>query len=372
MNRWIRQVAPCLILLLLVVALPVAHADRIKDISQVAGVRQNQLIGYGLVVGLDGSGDQTSQAPFTTQSLENMLQRFGVTMPANVRPQLNNVAAVMVTAELPAFAKPGQSIDVVVSSVGNAKSLRGGTLLMTPLHGADGRTYAVAQGNVIIGGVSAHGKSGSSVVVNINNTGRIPDGASVERAVPNTFANGGPVVLNLNTPNFTTASRMVKAIDQAFGPHAAQAIDATSIAVNAPAQPSQRVVFLGQLQNVQVDPGSAPAQVIINARTGTIVIGANVRVSPAAVASGGIVVSIGEQPGISQPAPFSKGQTALVPRSSVSITEKGGHLFKLGPDVNLDQIVRAMNRIGATPNDLISILQALKAAGALHAKLVVI
>lgn len=376
--RWLR--APCLVLCLAallasttVLAAP-AHVsgERITDLAQVAGVRSNHLVGYGLVVGLDGSGDQTSQAPFTTQSLENMLQRFGVTVPANVTPQLNNVAAVMVTANLPPFAKPGQSIDVVVASIGNAKSLRGGALLMTPLRGADGQVYAVAQGNVVIGGVNAQGASGSSVAVNINNSGRIPNGATVERSVPNSFDAGSHIVLNLNTPDFTTASRMVNAINNTFGAGTAQAIDATSVSVQAPTEASQRVAFLGALQDVDVDPARAPARVIINARTGTVVISSNVRVSAAAVASGSIEVSIGEQPQVSQPAPFSNGQTAVVPSSSVKITQQGAHMFKFGPGVSLDEIVRAVNRVGASPNDLIAILEALKAAGALHAQLVVI
>ncbi len=359
---------------LLLLALPAAHAvdERIKDIAQVAGVRSNHLVGYGLVVGLDGTGDQTSQAPFTTQSIENMLQRFGVTVPPNVNPQLNNVAAVMVTANLPPFAKPGQSIDVVVASIGNAKSLRGGALLMTPLRGADGQVYAVAQGNVVIGGVNAQGQSGSSVAVNINNSGRIPNGATVERSVPNAFDSGNHIVLDLNTPNFTTAARMVAAINKTFGAGTAQAQDATSVMVRAPDEASQRVAFVGALEDVPVDTARAPARVIINARTGTVVISSDVRVSAAAVASGSIEVSIGEQPQVSQPAPFSQGQTAVVPNSSVKITEHGGHMFKFGPGVSLDEIVRAVNQVGASPNDLIAILEALKAAGALHAQLVVI
>ncbi len=367
-----RRLIPVLVLALAALLAGPARADRIKDIAQVAGVRSNQLVGYGLVVGLDGSGDQTSQAPFTTQSLENMLQQFGVTVPPTVRPQLNNVAAVMVTADLPPFSKPGQSIDVTVASIGNAKNLRGGALLMTPLRGADGQVYAVAQGNVVIGGVSAQGKSGSSVAVNISNSGRIPGGATVERSVPTAFAAGGPLVLNLNTPDFTTASRMVAAINQAYGAGTARADDATSVTVNAPADPAQRVTFLGSLEDVAVDPARAPARVIINARTGTVVIGSDVTVSAAAVASGSIEVSIGEQPAVSQPGPFSNGQTAVVPQSSVQVTEHGGHMFKFGPGVSLDQIVRAVNQVGASPSDLVSILQALKAAGALHAELVVI
>lgn len=374
-RKRLRARAPFVALALLVLCACFAaplHAERVRDIAQVAGVRSNQLIGYGLVVGLDGSGDQTSQAPFTTQSIENMLQQFGITVPDNVRPQLRNVAAVTVTADLPPFAKPGQSIDVVVASIGNAKSLRGGALLMTPLRGADGQVYAIAQGNLVIGGVSAQGQSGSSVQVNISNSGRIPNGATVERAVPNAFAADGPLVLNLDTPDFTTAARLVQAINGSFGAGTAQALDATSVAVRAPADASQRVAFLGALQDLEVQPAEASARVVINSRTGTVVIGSEVRVSPAAVAHGAIEVSIGEQPYVSQPAPFGRGQTAVVPQSSVQITEHGGHMFKFAPGVSLDDIVRAVNQVGAAPSDLVAILQALKEAGALHAQLVVI
>lgn len=360
-----------LIALLFGVTLP-AHAARLGDLTQVAGVRSNQLIGYGLVVGLEGSGDQTSQAPFTTQSIENMLQQFGVTVPANVRPQLRNAAAVVVTATLPAFAKPGQAIDVTVASIGNAKSLRGGELLMTPLRGADNNTYAIAQGSVLVGGINAQGASGSSVQVNISSTGRIPNGASVERTVPSAFADASHFTLNLNTPDFTTANRVAKAINDRFGAGTAQAADAVSVQVRAPVDPTQRVAWIADIQNLDVTPGEAPARVIVNSRTGTVVIGSDVKVSAAAVAHGSIEVSIGEQPLVSQPAPFSQGQTAVVPSSNVKISEHGGHMFQFGPGVSLDQIVHAVNQVGASPSDLISILQALKQSGALHAELVVI
>ncbi|MGA0586393.1 flagellar basal body P-ring protein FlgI [Dyella sp. KRB-257] len=348
------------------------YADKIRDLASVGGVRNNQLIGYGLVVGLDGSGDQTTQAPFTTQSLENMLQQFGIVVPANARPQLKNAAAVIVTADLPPFAKPGQTIDVTVASIGNAKTLRGGQLLMAPLKGADGNTYAIAQGSVVIGGISAQGKSGSSVQVNISDSGRIPNGATVERSVPSAFGNGGDLMLNLNTADFTTASRVVKAINAAYGAGTASAIDGGSIAVRSPVDPSQKVAWLGDIQNLDVTPADAPARVVVNSRTGTVVIGSDVRVSAAAVAHGSIQVTISEQPLVSQPGPFSKGQTAVVPSSSVQVSENGGHMFKFGPGVSLDTIVRAVNQVGAAPSDLISILQALKQAGALHAELVVI
>jgi len=359
-----------LVLLLGLVA-PV-HADKIRDLVQVAGVRSNQLIGYGLVVGLDGSGDQTTQAPFTTQSLENMLQQFGITVPANARPQLKNAAAVMVTADLPPFAKPGQTIDVTVASIGNAKSIRGGQLLMAPLRGADGNVYAVAQGSVVVGGISAQGKSGSSVQVNISASGRIPNGASVERVVASSFAGGGDLMLNLNTADFTTATRIATAINHAYGAGTAQPVDGGTVSVRGPQDPAQKVAWLGAIQNLDVQPGDAPARITVNSRTGTVVIGSDVRVTAAAVAHGAIQVTIGEQPQVSQPAPFSQGQTAIVPSSSVKVSEEGAHMFKFGPGVSLDAIVRAVNQVGATPSDLISILQALKQAGALHADLVVI
>ncbi|WP_232823655.1 flagellar basal body P-ring protein FlgI [Dyella sp. C9] len=348
------------------------HADKIRDLAQVAGVRSNQLIGYGLVVGLDGSGDQTTQAPFTTQSLENMLVQFGITVPASVRPQLKNAAAVTVTAQLPPFAKPGQNIDITVASIGNAKSIRGGELLMTPLRGADGNVYAMAQGSVVVGGVSAQGKSGSSVQVNISASGRVPNGATVERAVASTFSNGGDLMLNLNTADFTTATRIADAINRSYGAGTASAVDGGSVSVRGPVDPSQRVAWMGAIQGLEVTPGDAPARVVVNSRTGTVVIGSEVRVTPAAVAHGSIQVTITEQPQVSQPGPFSKGQTQVVQNSDVQVSEDGGHMFKFGPGTSLDTIVRAVNQVGASPSDLISILQALKQAGALHAELVVI
>ncbi|TCV94140.1 flagellar P-ring protein precursor FlgI [Luteibacter rhizovicinus] len=350
-----------------------AHADRIRDLAQVGGVRSNQLIGYGLVVGLDGSGDQTSQAPFTTQSLENMLQQFGVTVPANVRPQLKNAAAVTITAEIPPFAKPGQRIDVTVASIGNAKSIRGGELLLSPLKGADGNVYAIAQGSVVVGGVSAQGKSGSSVQVNISASGRIPGGASIERSVATSFDKGGDLMLNLNTADFTTAARVAEAVNRSFGAGTANAIDSGSVAVRAPMDPAQRVSWLSTIQGLEVNPGDAPARVVVNSRTGTVVIGSDVKVGAAAVAHGSIQVTISEQPLVSQPGAFSRGgQTAIVPSSNVSVSEDGGHMFKFGPGASLDAIVRAVNQVGASPSDLVSILQALKESGALHAELVVI
>jgi flagellar P-ring protein precursor FlgI len=370
--RWPVIVALATALVVMLAAPAPVRADKIRDLASVSGVRNNQLIGYGLVVGLDGTGDQTTQAPFTTQSLENMLQQFGVSVPANVNPQLKNVAAVTITAQLPPFAKPGQTIDVTVASIGNAKSIRGGELLMSPLRGADGNVYAVAQGSVVVGGVSASGKSGSSVQVNISASGRIPNGATVERSVASTFAGSDDLHLNLNTPDFTTVSRIVSLINQTYGSGTARAIDGGSVDVRVPEDPSQKVAWLGSIMNLDVTPGDPPARVVVNSRTGTVVIGSDVRVSAAAVAHGAIQVTIGEQPQVSQPAPFSGGQTTVVPNSSVQISEGGGHMFKFGPGVSLDTIVRAVNQVGASPSDLISILQALKQAGALHADLVVI
>ncbi|MHB8346865.1 MAG: flagellar basal body P-ring protein FlgI [Acidiferrobacterales bacterium] len=358
--------------MLLLVAAGSASADRIKDLTTLAGVRSNHLIGYGLVVGLDGTGDQTTQTPFTTQSLESMLARFGVNVPANVNPQLKNVAAVVVDAQLPPFAKPGQFIDITVSSIGNATSLRGGTLLMTPLKGADGRVYAIAQGNLVVGGFSASGKDGSKIVVNIPSAGTIPDGATVERAVPNGFALGDSLTLDLNTADFTTAERMAQAINTAIGPDTARPLDGDSVWVHAPVNVAQRVAFVSVIENLKLRPASPPARVIVNARTGTIVIGQHVRVTAAAVAHGDLTVTITERPQVSQPAPLSGGTTTVVPRSEIKATQQGRRMFLFKPGVSLASIVRAVNQVGAAPGDLVAILEALHAAGALRAQLIVI
>ena len=352
---------------------PAVRADRIKDLAQVQGVRTNQLIGYGLVVGLDGTGDQTSQAPFTVQSLKNMLAQLGVTLPSNVNPQLKNIAAVSVSAELPAFVKPGQTIDVTVSSIANAQSLRGGTLLMTPLRGVDGQIYAIAQGSLLVSGFGVQGRDGSKLTVNVPSAGRIPNGATVERSVPTLFDQGHFVVLNLNEPDFTTATRMVASINKMFGAGDATVIDGGSVRVRAPTDPTQRVAFLSMVDGLKVDPGSAPARVIINSRTGTVVISRNVRVSPVAVSHGSLSVSVKEQQSVSQPEPFSpNGRTAVVNNSTIQVNEGGHHMFLFDPGVKLDQIVRAVNEVGAAPSDLVAILEAMKEAGALHAQLIVI
>jgi flagellar P-ring protein precursor FlgI len=348
-----------------------AHAERIKDIATVAGVRTNQLVGYGLVVGLDGTGDQTSQAPFTVQSIKNMLAQFGIVVPDNVNPQLRNVAAVTVQAELPPFAKPGQTIDITVASIGNAKSLRGGSLLMAPLRGADGEVYAIAQGNLVVSGFGAQGKDGSSISVNVVSAGA-PNGATVERPAPSDFDQQTGVLLNLNTADFTTAQRLAQVINDRFGPAVAQPVDPTSIHVLAPSDAGQRVAFVAELETLELVPGEAPARVIVNSRTGTVVIGAHVQVMAAAVAHGSLSVTIREHPEVSQPEPFGRGTTEVVQRSDVEVNEENNHMFLFDPGVTLDQIVQAVNRVGAAPGDLVGILEALKEAGALRAELIVI
>ena len=359
-------------LALLAAALAPAHAERIKDLAQVGGVRGNALVGYGLVVGLDNSGDRTSQAPFTVQSLKNMLGELGVNVPANVNPQLKNVAAVAIPAELPPFAKPGQTIDITVSSIGNAVSLRGGSLLMAPLKGADGQVYAIAQGNLVVGGFGAQGKDGSRVSVNIPSVGRVPNGATVERAVPSALDGGGDITLNLHRNDFTTVSRMVDALNNAFGAGAARAVDGVTVSVAAPADPGARIGFLARVENLELTPGSAPAKVIVNARTGTVVIGSQVRVMPAAVAHGALTVTIAESVDVSQPNAFGGGQTVVAPSSTVSTSQEGSRMFKFEGGTTLDEIVRAVNEVGAAPGDLIAILEALRQAGALRAELEVI
>lgn len=349
-----------------------AAAERVKDLSSISGVRKNQLLGYGLVVGLDGTGDQTTQTPFTVQSLKNMLARYGINLPANVNPQLKNIAAVAVHANLPAFSKPGQTIDITVSSLGNAKSLRGGSLLMTPLKGADGRVYAIAQGNLVVGGFGAEGSDGSKVTVNIPSVGRIPNGATVEKSVASPFGIGNTITLNLHTPDFTTAARLARAINNKIGMGTARPIDATSIRVNAPRDISQRVAYVSIIENIMVKPAAASAKIIVNSRTGTIVIGSHVRVMPAAVTHGSLTVTITEKTGVSQPGPLAGGTTRVVPRSDVRITKEKPRMFLFKPGVSLSEIVRAVNRVGAAPGDLVAILEALKQAGALRAQLIII
>jgi flagellar P-ring protein precursor FlgI len=377
MSKLVRSVLTPIALTLLVSAMmlwnvPAAHAERIKDMAQVQGVRTNQLVGYGLVVGLDGTGDQTSQAPFTIQSLTNMLAQLGVVVPPNVTPQLKNVAAVSVHAIMPAFVKPGQTIDITVNSIANAKSLRGGSLLVTPLHGLDGQIYAIAQGNLIVSGFGVEGNDGSKLTVNVPSSGRIPNGATIERAVPTQLAQGDTIVLNLNTPDFTTVTRLVASVNKGVGDGAASIIDGGSVRVKAPLDITQRVAFLSTVENLEVEPASAAARVIINSRTGTVVISSHVTVSPAAVSHGSLSVSIKEEQQVSQPLPQSKGTTTVVANSTISVDQGSSRMFLFKPGVELEQIVHAVNEVGAAPGDLVAILEALKEAGALQAELVVI
>lgn len=366
----VRMKALCL-LLIATFAVPVG-AERIKDLAQVAGVRENQLIGYGLVVGLDGTGDQTQQTQFTIQSIRNMLNQLGVTLPPTANPQLKNVAAVVVHADLPPFAKPGSRIDVTVSSIGNAKSLRGGSLVMTPLKGADGAVYAMAQGNLVVGGFGAEAADGSSITVNVPSVGRIPAGATVEREVVSPFLTSDYLTLNLHRPDFTTATRMVQAIDDLIGANSAVAVDGTSVRVVAPQDPAQRVAFMSIVENVEVDPGDAAAKVVVNSRTGTIVIGSRVMVSPAAVTHGSLTVTISNDPIVSQPGPLAGGQTAVVQNQEIDVEQEKNRMFLFDPGVSLEDIVSAVNGVGAAPGDLVAILEALRQAGALKAELIVI
>jgi flagellar P-ring protein FlgI len=350
-----------------------AEAERIKDIATVNGVRTNQLVGYGLVVGLDGTGDQTSQTPFTIQSITNMLSKFGITIPANTNPQLKNVAAVTVTADLPPFSKPGQMIDITVASIGNSSSLRGGNLLMTPLRGVDGQVYAFAQGSVLVSGFGISGKDGSKISLNVPSSGRIPNGASVEREVPMKFAADPHLILNLNTPDFTTAARVAAGINKTLGTGTAEAMDAVSIKVVAPVDPDQRIAYLATLESLEIEPGEAPARVIVNSRTGTVVISSKVTVTAAAVAHGSLSVTITERSDVSQPNSFTNGTTATVtPRSTIDVQQADARMFLFHAGVNLDEIIRAVNQVGAGPGDLVAILEALKQAGALRAELIVI
>lgn len=362
-----RQILLAIVALLLT-ALP-AQAERLKDITSVAGVRTNQLVGYGLVVGLDGTGDKTS---FTSQTFRNMLNNFGVAIPANVDPKSKNIAAVAVHAELPPFSKPGQTIDITVSTIGDAKSLRGGSLLMAPLKGADGNVYAIAQGNLVVSGFGVDGNDGSRLSLNVPSVGRIPNGATVERTVPNAFARGDSLMFNLNHPDFTTARRVAEQINSLLGPDMAHALDAASVRVRAPRDSSQRVSFLSVLENLEVNPGQETAKVIINSRTGTIIIGQNVRVSPVAITHGGLTVAISENLDVSQPNVLGGGQTVVTPRTEIEIDEGSGRMFEFAPGATLSDIVEAVNQVGAAPGDLMAILEALKQAGALKAELVVI
>ena len=356
--------------LMALLVMDTARAERIKDIASIGGVRNNQLVGYGIVVGLDGSGDQTTQTPFTVQSMINMLSAMGVNLPPGQALQLKNVAAVMVTANLPPFARPGQQIDITVSSIGNAKSLKGGTLVLTPMKGADGQIYAMAQGNVVVVGAGAS-SAGSKVTVNQLSVGRIASGATVEREVPMPLGQGEFVYLDLNTTDFGTAQRMVEAINRAV-PGTATAADARQIRVRAPANLDERVSFIGRLESIEVTPVRMAAKVIINSRTGSVVMNQAVLLDNCAVSHGNLSVSVSTGNAVSQPGALSPGQTAGVANAQIEIKQEGSALINVKAGANLAEIVKALNTLGANPQDLTAILQAMKSAGALRAELEII
>ena len=349
-----------------------ANAERIKDIAMIQGVRTNQLIGYGLVVGLDGTGDQTTQSPFTVQSMLNLLQNLGVSVPPGTTIQSKNTAAVMVIATLPAYTKPGQTIDVTVSSMGNAKSLRGGTLLMTPLKGVDGQTYAMAQGNVIVSG-AGQAAGGSSVQVNHLSVGRVPGGALVERSVATPLGQGEFVNIELNQADFSTAKRVVEAINQRFVGDPASAVDGRLIQVKAPLNPDQRVSFLASLEALELTAAQMPAKVIINSRTGSVVMNRRVEIDECAVAHGNLSVVVSRNNEVNQPnTPLGGGQTVVNQNTDISVEQENGSLMRVKPGTSLAEVVKALNAIGANPQDLQAILQSMKVAGALKAELEII
>lgn len=346
-------------------------AQSLRQLVNIEGVRENQLLGYGLVVGLNGSGDST-QAKFSSQSIGNLLKQFGVKLPEKTEAKSRNVAAVMVSASFPSGYRRGQTIDVTVSSLGDAKSLRGGTLLLTELHAVDGEVYALAQGNMVVTGLSAQGQSGSSVTVNTPTTGRVPNGATIEREIETDFDTRPEVVLNLKRPSFQTATQIVDAINKRFGDAVASTRDATSVTVQAPAQPTQRVAFVAQLESLSVDGTQALPRVVFNSRTGTVVIADGVKVRPAAVSHGSLKVIISETPQVSQPNPLSQGRTQVVPQSQVKVDQGDGRMFRWTAGTSLQAIVDMVNSIGANPDDLMAILQALDQAGAIEGELQVI
>ena len=351
--------------------MPTQAAVRIKEVAAVQGVRSNQLLGYGLVVGLDGTGDQATQSPFTTQSLNALLQQMGVTLPAGVTMQPKNVAAVLVTAQLPAFAQPGQNIDVNVSSLGNSKSLRGGTLIATPLKGADGQIYALAQGNLIVGGAGASA-GGSKVQINHLAAGRIPDGASVERSVATPLLDGESLQLGVTANDYATATAVAQAINSAKGAGTAAALDGRSVRVRMPTVAQERMAFLADIENLPLKLAKPAARVVLNARTGSIILNEAVSLSACAVAHGNLSVTISSTPVVSQPNPLAQGQTVQAERNDIAISQQGGALITLPAGVSLADVVKALNALGATPMDLLAILQAMKSAGALHAEIEVI
>ncbi|CAH0349809.1 MULTISPECIES: flagellar basal body P-ring protein FlgI [unclassified Sphingobium] len=366
----IKIVSVAVWLLAAIAFLPPAHAERIKDLGTFQGVRPNQLTGYGIVVGLAGTGDDSLN--YSTEGMKGIAARFGLTLPQGVNPALKNAAAVLITADLPAFAKPGQRLDVTVSAMGKAKSLRGGTLILSPLRGADGQIYAMAQGNLAVGGLGVSGADGSQVSVNIPSAGRIPGGATIEQAVATGFDTTPTLTFNLAEADLTTALRVADGINRAFGDRRARAMDAVSVTIDAEQGAEQRILMMGMIENIEVKPAEAPAKVIVNARTGTVVINGAVRIAPAAVAHGKLTVSVKETPTVVQPAPFSQGQTATEQNSAISIEEEKRPVIDFKGGASLADIIKAVNAIGASPSDLVEILEALKQAGAMKAELVVL
>jgi len=358
-----------LITLLILLASNLAGAERIKDISSIKGVRINQLIGYGLVVGLDGTGDGTV---YTSQSFKTLLSRLGIQLPPGINPESRNIAAVAVHAELPPFGKVGQLIDVTVSSIGNASSLRGGTLLLTPLKAANNKVYAVSQGNLVVGGLGAEGLDGSRVTINIKVVGRIPNGATIEVDSPSTFADGKDITLLLHRSDFTTARRMADAINQYIGFGTANPVDGSTVSVAAPTNVSDRVRFISALENLSLMPGDESAKIIVSSRTGTVVVGKHVMVGPAAISHGSLTVTVTENPEAIQPEAFSEGETVVVQNSGITVTQEDSRMFVLQRNVDLNSIVKAVNQVGAAPGDLMAILEGLDKAGALSAKLEII
>lgn len=356
------------LILLALIAAPI-HAERIKDMGAFQGVRTNQLTGYGIVVGLAGTGDDSLD--YSTLAMKGAVSRFGLTLPPGVNPSLKNAAAVMITAELPPFAKPGSKMDVTVSAMGKAKSLRGGTLVLAPLYGADGQIYAMAQGNLVVGGLGIDAADGSKVSVNIPSAGRIGGGATIERAVDTGFTQGDQLVFNLSTSDLTNARIVAAGINNALGAPVARAVDGASIVIAAPQGGEARTAMMSAIENIDVTPTAPPARVIVNARTGTVVINGMVRILPAAVTHGKLTVRIDEKPRVIQPGPFSRGETAVEQSSQVAVEERTIPAFVMR-GASLADIVAAINRIGAAPGDLVAILEALKEAGALQGELVVI
>ena len=377
--RHIFSLISALVTAFLLLATTTVQADRLKDLTSIAGVRANQLVGYGLVVGLPGTGDGSSQ--LTLQSMQSLISQFGVTTGSALDLNGKNSAAVIVTAELPAFAKPGQRMDVTVSTVGQSKSLRGGTLLMTPLLGADGEAYAVAQGNLLVGGLGVEGADGSSLIVNVPTVGRIPGGGTVERLIETGFLETDNLILNLHQGDFSITNQVAEAINDVFGNGVAVPLDSRSVKVRAPIEPDQKVSFISMLENIEIEPERQSARVVVNARTGTVVIGGDVRVTPAAVTHGSLTVRVNEDPQIVQQNAIAAadgaviaapGEAEQVADTEIDVEQEQARAFMFDPGIELSEIVEAINAVGTSPADLVAILEALREAGSLRAELVVI